>query len=209
MYNYETSTLGEAWILVLDTILSQGEEIVDDDLMLTEIRNVYISIDSISDCDPILKRYADRDRIALMKEKYATCGLVGDYKIDYGSYIYDNNGVNQIEWVIDRIKRKPETKSATIGLHKPGEEMLACLSLLDFKLREERLDMSCVYRSQNAFWSMPGNMLALRNIQGDVANELGVPVGKTDLIVFSSHIYKHHYQIARETVHSFHDELEK
>ena len=136
----------------------------------------------------------------LMKEKYATCGLVGDYKIDYGSYIYNNNGINQIEWVIDRIKHKPETKSATISLHKPGEDMLACLSILDFKYRNGVLDMNVVYRSQNIYWSHPGNMLALRQIQKDVADELNLKMGKVDLVVFSAHIYESDFDRVKEII---------
>ena len=128
-----------------------------------------------------------------MKKKYATCGLVGDYKIDYGSYIYDNNGINQIEWIIDRIKNKPETKSATITLHKPGEDKLACLSMIDFKYRNNLLDMTVVYRSQNIFWSHPGNMLALRRIQNDVSEALGYDMGTMELVVISAHIYEDDY----------------
>ena len=55
-----------------------------------------------------------------MKKKYATCGLVGDYKMDYGSRIYNNHGINQIDWIVNRINQKPETKSATITLHVPS-----------------------------------------------------------------------------------------
>lgn len=180
---------GKAWLEAMKTVMSSGEDIWDENTPLREIRNLYITINSIDEDDPILKRYADKDRIMLMEKKYATCGLVGDYKIDYGSYIYNNNGVNQIDWVINRIKSKPETKSATITLHKPGEEMLACLSLIDFKYRNSVLDMTVVYRSQNIFWSNPGNMLALHHIHTDVAKALGYSVGKVELVVISAHIY--------------------
>ena len=190
----ESDSLGKAWLLAMENIMKYGENILDEDVRLREVRNLYISINSIHDFDPILDQYADRDRVELMKKKYATCGLVGDYKIDYGSYIYDNNGINQIDWVINRIRNKPETKSATITLHKPGEEMLACLSMLDFKYRNSILDMTAVYRSQNVFWSQPGNMLALHKIHNDVATELDYKFGKVELIVISAHIYEDDFE---------------
>lgn len=189
MTTFKSATLGNAWLTAMQMVMDNGEDIFDDDVPLREIRNLYITIDTVSEKDPILCTYADHDRIELMKAKYATCGLVGDYKIDYGSYIYDNNGVDQIEWAINRIRRKPETKSATITLHKPGEEMLACLSMIDFKYRNGKLDMSVVYRSQNIYWSNPGNLLALRRIQDDVATALGYAIGKIELVVLSAHIY--------------------
>ena len=198
MYTFETDSLGVAWLNAMKLIMSCGEEINDDNRKLKEIRNLYITIQSVSEKDSIITKYADKKRIALMKEKYATCGHVGDYKIDYGSYIYDNNGINQINWVRDRILNKTETKSATITLHHPGEEMLACLSLLDFKLRRNRLNMNVVYRSQNIYSSHPGNLIALRRIQEDLAKELNVSIGYIELIVMSAHIYSEDYMNAKQ-----------
>lgn len=187
-YIHET-TEGQAWLAAIRAVMSRGKDIWDGSIPLREVQNLYLTIEKIEEKDPILEKYADKDRIVLMKKKYATCGLVGDYKIDYGSYIYNNSGINQIDWVINRIKNKPETKSATITLHKPGESMLACLSMLDFKYREDVLDMTVIYRSQNIFWSHPGNMLALHHIHQDVADALGYALGKIELIVISAHIY--------------------
>lgn len=194
MIYFESETLGNAWIKAMGLVMSNGENIKDGDVNLKEIRNLYITIKDVNDDDSLLRKYADSDRIKLMKQKYATCGLVGDYKIDYGSYIYNNNGINQIEWLINRIKNKPETKSATISLHRAGENMLACLSMLDFKYRNDYLDMTVVYRSQNIFWSHPGNMLALRKIQNDVANSLKYKIGVIELVVISAHIYEQDFE---------------
>ena len=189
MITIEASSLGEAWIKAMRIIMSKGADIVDDDQKLREICNFYMTIFHIHDNDTNLQQYADKNRIALMKDKYATCGLVGDYKVDYGSRVFNNHGINQLEWVIKRIISKPETKSATFSLHEPGENMLPCLSLLDFKLRSGFVDMTAVYRSQNTFWSMPGNMLALYQMQSDVAQGIGCKVGQVELVVASAHIY--------------------
>ena len=189
MTTLEANSLGEAWIKAMCLIMNRGADIMDEDQKLREIRNFYMSIASVDENDPILQKYADKKRIELMKDKYATCGLVGDYKVDYGSRVFDNHGVNQLEWAIKRIINKPETKSATFSLHEPGEDMLPCLSLLDFKLRDGYLDMTSVYRSQNTFWSMPGNMLALYKMQCDVVQGVGCKIGKIELVVASAHIY--------------------
>ena len=200
MYIIEKETLGETWLEAMKLVMSKGENIMDETVLLREIQNLYVRIENIFENDSILKRFADYERIQLMKEKYATCGLVGDYKMDYGSRIYNNNGINQIEWIIDRMKKKEETKSATITLHIPGEELLPCLSMLDFKYRNGVLDMNAVYRSQNIFWSHPGNMLALRQIQKDVADALGWNMGKVNLVVFSAHIYESDFEKVTEII---------
>lgn len=196
MFAEKADTLGKAWLKSLELAMIQGENIFDEERKLKEIRNLYITIEDVSENDKILQHYADKRRIKLMKEKYATCGLVGDYKIDYGSYIYNNNGINQVEWLENRIRKKPETKSATITLHRPGEDMLACLSLLDFKLRKDKLNMTVVYRSQNIFSSQPGNLIALKRIQEDLANDLNVEIGNIELVVISAHVYEEDYDSA-------------
>lgn len=198
MYIIKAESLGEAWLRAMKLAMEQGDNIYDDDRKLKEIRNLYVTLKDVRENDPILELYADKKRIQLMKEKYSTCGLVGDYKIDYGSYIYNNNGINQMEWLKKRIMNKPETKSATITLHRPGEEMLACLSLLDFKLRNDKLHMTVVYRSQNIFSSQPGNLIALKHIQEDLARDIGKEIGQIELVVMSAHIYEQDYESALE-----------
>ena len=194
MRTFSAKTLGEAWIKSMQMVLVDGKVINDDNEKLKEICNLYITIRDVDENVCILKTYADQERIALMKEKYATCGLVGEYNIDYGSYLYDNGGHNQIEWVKKRISNKPETKSATIVLHKPGEDKLTCLSALGFQLRDNNLNMTVVYRSQNVYASHPGNLLALRKIQKDVAAFLSVDIGIVELVVISAHIYERDFQ---------------
>ena len=57
--------------------------------------------------------------------------------------------------------------------------------------------MTVVYRSQNIFWSQSGNMLALRQIQNDVAMALGYKIGKISLVVLSVNMLKHNFNQVR------------
>lgn len=199
----QASTLGEAWLNSMEIIINSGEMINDGDVLLKEKMNLYITINNISEDDKIIKKYANKERIELMKKKYFTCGLVGDYKIDYGSYIFNNKGVNQFDWVCERLKKKPETKSATISLHIAGEENLTCLSLLDFKLRNNKLIMTAVYRSQNVFSSQPGNIIALRKLQQAVADNIKADIGIFELVVMSAHIYQYDFKDVEELLNEY------
>ena len=68
MITIKSTTLGNAWIAAMETVMAKGEDIFDEDVQLREIRNLYITIDTVSDSDPILRAYADHDRIELMKK---------------------------------------------------------------------------------------------------------------------------------------------
>ena len=75
MITLEASSLGEIWIKAMRIIMRTGTDIKDEDQKLREICNFYMTITHIDESDPILQKYADKKRIELMKEKYATCGL--------------------------------------------------------------------------------------------------------------------------------------
>jgi thymidylate synthase len=194
---YQVPSLGAAWLLSVSLVLSNGEWIVDDEQRLLEIRPLMLNIAAVDEDDPVIREFASHSRIELMIRKYRSLRVLPQYNISYGRLLYNFDGVDQIEWVTDRLRGKPESKSATITMHKPGENELSCLSLLDFKLRGERLNMTAVYRSQNIYASQPGNVLALRGIQSDVALQLGVAQGSFGLVVLSAHIYEMDVEGAR------------
>ena len=192
----EAPSLGVAWLRALRLVLDEGQWVDDGPERLLEVRPLIMRLASVDEDDPILRRHADQDRIELMLRKYRSLDVLPEYPISYGGLLYDNEGVDQVAWVVDRLRAKLETKSATICLHRPGEKHLSCLSLLDFKLRDNRLSMTTVYRSQNVFASQPGNVLALRRIQRDVAGRIGFPAGTFDLFALSAHIYERDLEAA-------------
>jgi len=198
---YSVRSLGEAWLLSIYLTLSNGEWILDGDTPLREFRLLHVVIDAIDDDDPVITRLADHNRILLMRRKYGSCGIVPPYKISYGKLLYDNEGVDQVSWLVERLRAKGETKAATITLHRPGETELSCLSLLDCKLRNGALDMLALYRSQNVFASQPGNLLALRNLQCHIAKEVGATVGLFALYAASAHVYEKDIEQARQVLH--------
>lgn len=182
--------MGLIWIHCLKDILNYGKWVTDENVSLLELKNYYVTISTVDEEDEILQKYANKERIALMKEKYTSCSVLPGYKLSYGKLLFDNKGINQIEWVINKLKIKPETKSATIVMHTPGEKELSCLSLLDFKLRDNQLDITVVYRSQNVFASQPGNFIILERIFTYVANQLNVKLGVIEGVILSAHIYE-------------------
>jgi thymidylate synthase len=139
-----------------------------------------------------------------MIEKYESLSVLPMYELSYGKLFRKHAGVDQIDWMVRRLRLRPEAKSATIGFHAPGDEVLSCISLVDCKLREGRLHLNAVFRSQNVFGSQPGNACALRRIQGSIADDLGVPAGALTLHILSAHIYEGDWDAANRIVSSGH-----
>ena len=193
-------SLGVAWVRCLREVLTRGEQILDGPCRLLEVSNYNFTVTDIDLDEPLLRQFADQDRIRLMYRKYASLDVLPEYNISYGALLYDYDEVDQIDHVVQRLLGKRETKSATITLHPPGAAELSCLSLLDFKIRDGALRMTAFYRSQNVYASQPGNVLALRELQEQVAAKVDAAVGPLVLHAASAHIYEADLPAARDVV---------
>lgn len=191
--------LADAWLDCIDLILRRGQEVHDDGVPLKELLNVSFSAQT---CDPaeLIAAGASAGRLNLMIEKYASPAILPMYRMSYGKLFREHAGVDQVDWLVQRLKLRPEAKSATIGFHLPGDDVLSCISLVDCKLRSGRLYLTGVFRSQNAFASQPGNAVALSRIQHEIAAALDVAPGPLTLHVMSAHIYQEDWAAAGRLV---------
>ncbi|WP_417809104.1 thymidylate synthase [Thioclava sp.] len=118
----------------------------------------------------------------------------------YGQRIFAMEGIDQFEWMVERLQRKPDTKSATINLLVPGctAASLPCLTTLDAKIREGRLDLQFFFRSQNIFGRQYANLAALAQLQHDLAARCDTISGALRGYVASAHIYDFDVNEARK-----------
>lgn len=195
------SSLGDAWIGCMSLIINDGVWAMDAQQKLIERRNVSICISSISEQDAIIEKYANQERITLMRKKHESQDILSPFVVSYGKALYCNQGVDQIDHLIKQLREKRETKAATISLHVPGESYATCLSLLDCKIRNNSLHFTAVYRSQNVYGSQPGNLLALADIHKNIAVETNASLGTFNSYVISAHIYESDIVAAQEIIH--------
>lgn len=189
----------QAWLACMEGIQRNGHEALDGDVRLKELLNVSMAAYDCSVND-FLSCGASEDRMRLMLDKYRSQSILPQYTVSYGRLFRNHNGIDQIQWVIDRLKENPHSKSATIGFHVPGDSELSCISLLDCKIRNHALHITAVYRSQNVYASQPGNLCALHDLQQEIADNLRVPAGVLTLHIMSAHIYEDDWSAAHELV---------
>ncbi|MFG2042507.1 thymidylate synthase [Dactylosporangium sp. NPDC048998] len=188
-----------AWLRCVRQVLTSGQVVHDDGVALRESLNVSVSAWTC-DTESLVRAGADAARIALMIDKYESMTPLPMYPMSYGRLFREHAGVDQVEWLIDRLRLRPETKSATIGFHIPGDEVLSCISLVDCKVRHGSLHLNAVFRSQNVFASQPGNAMALHRLQIDISDKLGVPAGPLTLHIISAHIYERDWDAAHRLI---------
>lgn len=121
-----------------------------------------------------------------------------DYTYHERLYHYDvepnrnSHRRDQIYWAIDKMKCEPKTRRGIAvvchawdidACHPP------CLQWLQFLIRDGKLQMKVLFRSNDILLAMHANMYALVHLQKYVADQLGLPVGSYTHIVTVPHIY--------------------
>jgi thymidylate synthase len=147
--------------------------------------------------DKIISKYGDKLMIDWMLSNFLEQKKVPELKngLSYGTRLFNYNGKNQVEWVVNKLKEKSDTKAATIPLIMPNEDegYIPCVSLLDFKIRNNKLMLAAMCRSIDCGKKVYANLIALHKIQQIVSEKIKVPTGELIMYVVSAHIYMDDY----------------
>ena len=110
------SSIGECWVSCINKIMQHGKMHYDEDVPIKEILGLTVEILNPSMDDEIIDEYGDSTIIQHTLDKFAKGSCMPDRPFTYGACIYDKDSVDQYEWLINRLQKKKETKSATFCL---------------------------------------------------------------------------------------------
>jgi thymidylate synthase len=201
-----SETIGEAWLAVAQRVLEGGAGSSYDGAAILELERVTLTVTRPSSRDPIVTRLGDPRRLAWMHANFTDHALVaalGDAR-SYASRLYDyaESGRDQVQWVIDRLRADPLSRSATITTFEPllDSTYIPCVSLLDFWISDGQL-VAAVYAHSIDFGAKGyGNLVELAFLMERVASALGLAVGRLDFLVKSAHIYASDVELMRDAV---------
>jgi len=101
--------------------------------------------------------------------------------------------VNQIDYIVEKLKSSPVSRRAIAITWNPViDEQLddcPCLQLVQCVLREGKLNMRVIFRSNDMLTAAGANMYALVQLQKSIADKLGVSCGTYTHISLVPHIY--------------------
>jgi thymidylate synthase len=115
----------------------------------------------------------------------------------YGQRILNPRpGLNQLESVIDRLKKDAGSRRAAISVYQAEDAMressdIPCTFGLFYHVREGRLLTTTLMRSNNAFLLLPYNIFEFSLLAEVVAAELEIPLGTLTHHAISMHVYDH------------------
>lgn len=196
MKEIKTNSIGKAWLKSCRYILEHGAQIKDENKNLKELMFLQLTIKKPAQNDPIIKKYGDKQTIDWMYSNFLEQKNIPELKnaLSYGTRLFDFKGKNQINWIIEKLKKKPETKAATISMIMyDDEDYIPCVSTLDFKIRNNKLILIAMCRAIDFGKKVYANLLSLNKIQEMVSREINIPTGELIMYNVSAHIYEEDY----------------
>jgi thymidylate synthase len=117
--------------------------------------------------------------------------------------------VNQFEKAYEQLKNDNDTRQATIALFNPTQDYREtkdkpCTNLMRFTIRNGKLNMFVVMRSNDIWLGFPYDVFNFTMLQEIMAGKLGIDVGKYTHVVDSLHIYEQHFEIAKKVINTPH-----
>ena len=129
-----------------------------------------------------------------------------DFEIERGNWTYtyhdrmvNYHGINQVEFVIDELRKNPYSRRAVIVIRDvdvdAGNADPACLQHIQYFVRDNKLHCKVMFRSNDACKATFMNAFALIMLQKRIADELGYEVGTYTHRANSFHCYAADYKL--------------
>ncbi len=113
----------------------------------------------------------------------------------------DGGVVDQIGWVVDEIRRNPDSRRLIVSAWNVGElpkmALLPCHSLFQFYVAQGKLSCQLYQRSGDIFLGVPFNIASYALLTHMVAQVCGLEVGDFVHTLGDAHLYSNHLEQAR------------
>ncbi|MEO6799906.1 MAG: thymidylate synthase [Rhodanobacter sp.] len=113
----------------------------------------------------------------------------------------DGGVVDQIAWVVDEIRRNPDSRRLIVSAWNVGElpkmALLPCHTMFQFYVADGKLSCQLYQRSGDIFLGVPFNIASYALLTHMVAQVCGLAVGDFVHTLGDAHLYNNHVEQAR------------
>jgi thymidylate synthase len=113
----------------------------------------------------------------------------------------DGGVVDQITWVVDEIRRNPDSRRLVVSAWNPGEldqmALAPCHCLFQFHVSEGRLSCQLYQRSADIFLGVPFNIASYALLTHMIAQATDLQPGDFVHSLGDAHLYSNHLEQAR------------
>ena len=114
----------------------------------------------------------------------------------------DGRSIDQIAWVVDEIRRNPDSRRLIVSAWNVGDlprmALMPCHALFQFYVADGRLSCQLYQRSGDVFLGVPFNIASYALLTHMVAQVTGLAPGEFIHTLGDAHLYDNHREQARE-----------
>ena len=114
----------------------------------------------------------------------------------YGYRIFHKFGFDQLQYVIDKLKKNPYDRQAVIHIKEADDKPTKdtpCTCLLQFTVFDGKLNLHTYMRSNDIWLGLPYDMAFFTSLLHIVCKETGLPMGLYYHTVGDLHLYERHW----------------
>lgn len=113
--------------------------------------------------------------------------------------------MSQIEYAVKKLVDDRDTRQATLTIWQPNpasSKDIPCTVAMDFKIRDEKLNLHVFMRSSDAWLGLPYDVFSFTSVAAKVLSKLNIrtfpayaTLGTLYLTAASSHLYEEHWDV--------------
>lgn len=190
----------EVWKKMLKHIIDKGIDFQDGKRICREVLGLSTIIEEGNDPLSIIERlnefevwvYPNEEEIkeALFSKKFGE-------GFSFGSRVFDfEEEINQIdEFIIPLLRGNKESRRAIVSLWDPKKDSMILkkdvpgIIMFDFKLKDDKLNVSMIIRSDDVFFGFPADAYKTYLLQDYICKKLNVKRGQIHILSTSAHIF--------------------
>lgn len=216
-----SNNIDALYLKILNDIINNGKkvgntyELTNYCLELTDINNNIVSIRNISDTylfAELIWYFTGSEDVRFIGEFASKWYDITDDGITsnsaYGACIRYRHGFNQLEKIIELLKKDPDSRRAVINLNVPNEFVIEtkdelCTIALQFMIREGKLDCTAMMRSNDVWFGFPYDVVFFTELQRYIAMRLKIECGIYTHFGVSLHVYEDQIKKIQKIVHDY------
>jgi|ERR1035441_3290889 thymidylate synthase len=190
---FTASSVSEAWQASIPLLLADGKWVpTERGMRALELQNVLFCVTHPTLNPPLPQKYG------FAPDYVAT--HIGTFHENYSgtsirTRLYQYNGqFNQIDAVVRKLKENWYSRRAVVVAWEPVTDTESprppCPIALTFLVRDKRLLLTAVLRSNDAWLATIPDMIALTQVQHEVSCQLALGMGAYTHLAISYHIYQ-------------------
>lgn len=188
--------LEQAYVQLIEKILKSKKRLEIEDII--ELRNVRVqfnfnNIENIFCNKRIYEDYLEMKKVFNTQEP-------NKFGHNYSNVIIGpkGNNIEPINQIIDLLKTNINSKNAVLTF-LPYDK-IPCLNIIQFLVRNGKLETTYYSRSQDIYKKFPLDALCIKDYTEKISSALDIKINKIVANITSAHIYKQDENLAKEYI---------